>query len=933
MGAITSSVGLISGINTGQIISALISEQSGPVTVLQDQVTVNSTISSVYQALSTQLQNLQTTAQSLEQPATYQAAIATSSNPGVLTANASNGSSVGTYNLQVAQLVSTQQLISTGFSDATNAKVGAGTITIDEGGGGLATQTQLSALNGGNGVGLGQFRITDRSGASSVIDASGAVTLDDVVNDINSADNISVRASIQNDHLVLTDTSGQTKSDLIVQDLGTGTTAADLGIDGDVASNTLTGTSINYLSTSTPLSQLNDGRGVTVNGTGDDLQINLKNGANFKVNLATASTVGDVITAINNASGGKLTASIPAGSSGIQLTDNTGGGGTLSVTAVGGSKAAADLGLTGAANGATLTGAPVIAGLDTTLLSSLNGGSGVPLGTVKFTNKAGTSADIDFSGASTVQDVLDDINNDTNLKLTATLNASGNGIAITDNSGGTGSLTIADQNGGTTAAAFGIAGTFANDQATVNGSNQHKQWVTDSTPLSQLNGGKGIDQTSFTISNSKGQQTTIDLDSTAITTVGDLLYQINSKDLNGVTAAINSTGNGIVLNDTSGGAGKLTVTDVNGTAASDLKIAGTSAGTGNDQTINGAYEKTVAVTANDTLTTLAAKINALGFGVNASVISDGGATNPYRLSLTATNSGTAGQVVFDDGTTSLGTSNLVNAQDAAVYIGGTNTGKPLLVTSSTNQVTDVIPGVTINLQSVSSGPVQLNIAADPGSLESTISTFVSTFNNITAGIGSQTTFNSSSNQSGILLGDPVATQIVSTLFNSLETTVNNGGSFKVLSEIGITVGSNNQLSFDTSTFEQAFAQDTTAVQQLFTSTATSTNVSTGKITTTHSGIAYAFDTALTQLDDPISGVVTNAINTLATESQGFQTQITQLNAILAEQQATLESEFANMESVLANLKSQGAALGSIDTVATSDTSSSSSNSSSSSSSG
>jgi hypothetical protein len=48
----------------------------------------------------------------------------------------------------------------------------------------------LADLNGGKGVARGQFRITDRSGASTVIDASGAVTLDDVVKRSNTSSDV-----------------------------------------------------------------------------------------------------------------------------------------------------------------------------------------------------------------------------------------------------------------------------------------------------------------------------------------------------------------------------------------------------------------------------------------------------------------------------------------------------------------------------------------------------------------------------------------------------------------------------------------------------------------------------------------------------------------------------------------------------------------------
>ena len=70
---------------------------------------------------------------------------------------------------------------------------------------------------------------------------------------------------------------------------------------------------------------------------------------------------------------------------------------------------------------------------------------------------------------------------------------------------------------------------------------------------------------------------------------------------------------------------KLTVTDLNGgTAAADLNIAGTATGT----TIDGAEQKTITVTATDTLASLQTKINQLGFGVTANIVNDGSSGSP-----------------------------------------------------------------------------------------------------------------------------------------------------------------------------------------------------------------------------------------------------------------------------------------------------------------
>ncbi len=913
MGTITSNVGLISGINTGALINGLIQADSIPISLLQTRITSGTTLNTAYKGLASQLQTLQTTVQSLQQPATFQAATSTSSDPNALTANVTSGAAYGTYNLQVARLVSTQQLISTGFSDPSQAPVGAGTITIDAGEASLASQTPLSELNGGAGVGRGQFRITDRSGNNAVIDTTSAVSLDDVVNTINNSTDVSVRASIKNDHLVLTDTSGKTTGNLIIQDLGTGTSATDLGIAQSASGNTLTGTSVSYLSSKTLLAQINDGRGLTLGSGNGDLNIALADGSNVQVNLTNAKTVGDVINTINTATGGKATASIPTGSSGIKLADNTSGSSTFAVTDVNGSKAAEGLGLTGSGASGAITGKPVLAGLDTTLISSLNGGAGVPLGRVSFTDRAGGSKTIDFSGAANVQDVLNDINNATGVKLKASLKSSGNGIQITDASGGNGDLTIADAGGGTTAAALGIAGTFNSTQASVQSSNLHKQWVTGSTLLSNLNGGKGIDKSDFTITNSNGKTATISLAGPNINTVKDLLYQINSKSLTGVTASINADGNGIVINDTSAGAGKLTVTDTNGTAALDLNISGTATTT----SLNGAYEKTLTVSANDTLNTVLTNINNLNFGARATIVNDGSTTAPYRLSLTSKGSGTAGGVSFDTGSTNLGTQTLVAAQDAAVFIGNSNTAQPLLITSSSNQISNVIQGVTLNLTGVSKGTVQLNVTQDTSGISGALTTFVTTFNTLTSQISTQSKFDSTTGKAGLLLGNSVAQQVNSTVYGVLNTIVPTAGNFKALGALGVTVGNDGQLSFDQSKFDAAISTDPQSVQNLFAASSTTTDPITKKTKTVNSGVAYVIADAIKQLTDPVSGSIISAEKELTAESQGFTDQITHLNDLLTQKKTQLQLQFANMESILASLQSQSQSLTSIASLNTS----------------
>ncbi len=164
----------------------------------------------------------------------------------------------------------------------------------------------------------GKIRITDRSGASAVIDLSFARNVDDVLNAINGSTDINVTATVVGDSFKLTDNSGGS-GNLKVQDVSGGKTAANLGIDNiDVAANSATGSDVFTLSSKTVLSTLNDGTGVQLK-TGNDLSVALADGSTVGVDLGSAKTLGDVINAINSAGAGKLTAAIGSDGNRIEL--------------------------------------------------------------------------------------------------------------------------------------------------------------------------------------------------------------------------------------------------------------------------------------------------------------------------------------------------------------------------------------------------------------------------------------------------------------------------------------------------------------------------------------------------------------------------------------------------------------------------------------
>ena len=105
-------------------------------------------------------------------------------------------------------------------------------------------------------------------------------------------------------------------------------------------------------------------------------------------------------------------------------------------------------------------------------------------------------------------------------------------------------------------------------------------------------------------------------------------------------------------------------------------------------------------------------------GVSARVVTT--ATDQYRLLLEG-QSGSTNAITIDTSILGLGTTSnkLQSVQDASFTVNG------LAITSSTNKITDVIPGVSLNLSATTNSAVNVNITRDMDLAKETIKTVVS----------------------------------------------------------------------------------------------------------------------------------------------------------------------------------------------------------------
>ncbi len=163
--------GLATGLDTDTLIKQMLMIERKPVTSLETRKLKLQAVATVYQDLNSRMATLKTRADALRDPATFFGRSVTSSDETVATATATNGVVQGTFTVTTTQLAR-------GAIAAAGVTKGALTDTVANGNGSL------------------RFKL-GASGAEVTVEVTSATTLEDLVDDINSA-NAGVRATVVN---------------------------------------------------------------------------------------------------------------------------------------------------------------------------------------------------------------------------------------------------------------------------------------------------------------------------------------------------------------------------------------------------------------------------------------------------------------------------------------------------------------------------------------------------------------------------------------------------------------------------------------------------------------------------------------------------------------------------------------------------------------
>ncbi len=954
MGGITSGVGIFSGIDTRTLIEQLLAVESRPRVLMQRRIAQLQIQQSAYLDLNSRLGSVRSAASNFRLNNIFSSNRAVSSDGDVLSATAGASAVPGAYDFIVDRLVTTRQLLSDGFADRDVSPIGASAFTFESAEARLDRDVDLSALNGGEGIGRGKISIS-LDGNATEIDLSKVATVQDVLDEINGA-GIDVTASVSDGHFVVRAGSGQTVT--IANVLGS-TTATDLGLgtDNDASVDVFEGLDVYVLAQTSLLSRLNDGNGVFVSDTvGDsrfDFSISVGDGVNpavsANVNIGgvydtdlellegPATTIGGVLDRINAALdeieadpgvSATLTASVNSegrieisSSEALDITITENQDGTT----------AQDLGFdtSGTYDAATLvSGGRLIADLNGTLVRNLNGRSGLGIGDglATLTARDGTVLNLDFTGDETISDILRAINDDAGNggKIVASLNDAGTGLLISDTTGGGGNLTITGDGADSLGIATDVGGVAADS---VRGGDLEHAYVTLSTQLSEFNNSKGVGTGTFTISDGNGVTAEIVI-GTDTKTVDQMISEINSiAQAQGVRieAAINDSGDGIVIREDPAfpdGGLAIRVSDETGSVAKNLRIEGEATGTGADNIIDGSRETEVVFEPGDTLDDLVLKINDAGGQATASIINDGSDGSPFRLSIVSRTSGREGRFVLDTQGFDLGLSVLEEGEDARVFYGSSDPAKAVLLRSGTNSLDNVIQGVSIDLLSASEDPVTLTISRDSEKVESEVQAFVDAYNTLIERIDFHTRFVTETEERGVLLGDSTALQLKQSLTSLVQSEAQGlTGQFTRLVDVGITVGEGGKLEIDQDRLRAAMEEDYTSVAALFETRDLEAReefieIAPGiKVKNTDTddsfsaiGIAGLLEELAKDYVDSIDGVLTVRKQSLDSQIELQEDRVDAFDIRLERRREILTRQFLAMEQTIALLQTQSQSL-------------------------
>ena len=369
-------------------------------------------------------------------------------------------------------------------------------------------------------------------------------------------------------------------------------------------------------------------------------------------------------------------------------------------------------------------------------------------------------------------------------------------------------------------------------------------------------------------------------------------------------------------------ASATTIADTVGTDTIDFSFSvsnPTDADEDNRETITVSVDVTSGETNETVLTNVASAINSAVLSADdagtidtenrayASIINE--TSDTVRLSLRSGQTGYSNRIVFESDTDSFLSD--IGISDAVV-VSGTSGGQAATVGTSedtsdltsqinldgltiyrnTNQLTDVLDGVTINLTQTNTSPVEFSVAPDSTGIEAEIEDFIEKYNAILTYIKNRSQVDADSGERGEFAGDTTFSNLRFNLRADLVGQVSSqaSGAPDQITDIGIELKSDGTLTLtDSDALISAIEEDPEAVRTLF---------------------AAEDDGIATRLSERVNeyigfgGLIQDRENNLDTRIRTINNRIANFDDAIARREDQLRQQFARLQESIELLQGQ-----------------------------
>lgn len=300
-----------------------------------------------------------------------------------------------------------------------------------------------------------------------------------------------------------------------------------------------------------------------------------------------------------------------------------------------------------------------------------------------------------------------------------------------------------------------------------------------------------------------------------------------------------------------------------------------------DQTLD------VDISPDSTLADVAAAINkaANGKGVNATVIT---ADDGQHLVLNAVNAGTKGALTISasggngglsaltwDGSAG-GLSQTVAASNARVRVDGFERE------SSSNSISDLIPGITLNLTKAEVGTTKtLTVTQDNAPLKINLQAFVSAYNASVSLLKNSSAYDATNKKASTLTGDSLVRGMQQQMRGQLSANVVD------MKALGLAINTDGTLTFNASTFDKTLAENPGAAASLL--------GKDGKLST-------GLSTVLKSNLDSGTGTLTMRTDALNKQIKKLEKDLDALDARMEMVSARYTKQFTSMDALVAQMQ-------------------------------